>query len=48
MEKREQVAKVMFSYKLVFLGNSNVGKTSIIQKFIFDTFDKNHHVRKQF
>lgn len=25
-------------YKIVFLGDSNVGKTSIINKFIYDEF----------
>ena len=31
-------------YKLVFLGDQSVGKTSIINRFIFDTFDGKDHV----
>ena len=27
-------------YKLVFLGNMSVGKTSIIERYIFDIFDE--------
>jgi len=30
-------------YKLVFLGDQSVGKTSIINRFIFDTFDGKNH-----
>ena len=33
-------------YKLVFLGDQSVGKTSIINRFIFDTFDGRDHVAK--
>ena len=29
-------------YKLVFLGDLSVGKTSIINQFMYSTFDKNH------
>jgi GTPase SAR1 family protein len=32
-------------YKLVFLGDQSVGKTSIINRFMFDTFDINEHVK---
>ena len=28
-----------FKYKIVFLGNQSVGKTSIIHRFIYDSFD---------
>eukprot|EP01017_Pseudomicrothorax_dubius_P019097 TRINITY_DN2102_c0_g1_i7.p1 TRINITY_DN2102_c0_g1~~TRINITY_DN2102_c0_g1_i7.p1 ORF type:complete len:237 (+),score=57.14 TRINITY_DN2102_c0_g1_i7:153-863(+) len=30
-------------YKIVFLGNQSVGKTSIINRFIFDIFDLKNH-----
>ena len=31
-------------YKLVFLGNNGVGKTSVITRFMYDTFDKQYQV----
>jgi len=33
-------------YKVVLLGDQSVGKTSIINRFIFDTFDGKDHVSK--
>lgn len=31
-----------YKYKIVFLGNQSVGKTSIIHRFIYDSFDDNY------
>ena len=31
-------------YKLVFLGDESVGKTSIITRFMYDTFDQTYKV----
>jgi Ras-related protein Rab-6A len=31
-----------FKYKVVFLGDQSVGKTSIIHRFIYDQFDDNY------
>ena len=31
-----------FKYKVVFLGDQSVGKTSIIHRFIYDSFDENY------
>ena len=32
-------------YKLVFLGDQSVGKTSIITRFMYDSFDTSYQVR---
>lgn len=31
-----------YKFKIVFLGNQNVGKTSIIHRFIYETFEENY------
>ena len=31
-----------FKYKIVFLGDQSVGKTSVIHRFIYDSFDDNY------
>ena len=33
-------------YKLVFLGDQSVGKTSIITRFMYDKFDTTYQVRR--
>jgi GTPase SAR1 family protein len=38
-------ANMHMKYKIVFLGDQNVGKTSIILRFTQDTFDGNYQVR---
>jgi GTPase SAR1 family protein len=37
-------ATMHMKYKIVFLGDPNVGKTSIILRFTQDTFDGNYQV----
>lgn len=34
-------------YKLVFLGDQSVGKTSIITRFMYDKFDNTYQVSNQ-
>ena len=31
-------------YKIIFLGDQNVGKTSVINRYIFGEYDEKHHV----
>ena len=31
-------------YKIVFLGDQYVGKTSLINRFMYETFDENYQV----
>ena len=31
-----------FKYKIVFLGNQSVGKTSMIHRFIYDSFEESY------
>lgn len=35
-----------FQFKLVFLGEQSVGKTSLITRFMYDTFDNTYQVCK--
>lgn len=36
--------EALSKYKLVFLGDQSVGKTSIITRFMYDTFDSTYQV----
>lgn len=38
----------LLKYKIVFLGDQAVGKSSIINRFIYDIFDGNEHVLLNF
>mmetsp|Transcript_5111 Transcript_5111/g.2875 ORF Transcript_5111/g.2875 Transcript_5111/m.2875 type:complete len:97 (-) Transcript_5111:1000-1290(-) len=38
----QQLPGPVAKYKLVFLGDQSVGKTSIINRFVYDTFDANY------
>ncbi|KAL4435375.1 hypothetical protein ABPG74_022858 [Tetrahymena malaccensis] len=42
-ETKGSIATPLSKYKLVFLGDQGVGKTSIINRFMFDTFDGKDH-----
>ena len=37
-------SSIASKYKVVFLGDAFVGKTCLINKFIYDTFDPNYQV----
>lgn len=43
-DSQMQSTTMTTKYKLVFLGDQSVGKTSIINRFIFDTFDGKENV----
>jgi len=38
------VVSALAKYKLVFLGDQSVGKTSIITRFMYDKFDNTYQV----
>jgi len=40
------VVSALAKYKLVFLGDQSVGKTSIITRFMYDKFDNTYQVTK--
>ena len=37
--------KPLRKYKVVFLGKQSVGKTSLITRFMYDSFDNTYQVR---
>ena len=43
-EMRTSMTGSLAKFKLVFLGDQSVGKTSIINRFIYDNFDGKDHV----
>jgi len=44
MNQSTSFTSPLAKFKIVFLGDQGVGKTSIINKIMFDTFDANEHV----
>ena len=42
MEKASSSLSPLSKYKLVFLGDQGTGKTSIITRFMYDSFDRNY------
>ena len=42
--EKNNIISPLSKYKLVFLGDQSVGKTSIVNRFMFDTFDGTEHV----
>lgn len=40
-----QTVTPLAKYKLVFLGDQSVGKTSIITRFMYDKFDTTYQVK---
>lgn len=47
-DTKGSIVSPISKYKLVFLGDQSVGKTSIINRFMFDTFDGKEHVKKKY
>ena len=44
----ETIGEMHVKYKIVFLGDQSVGKTSLILRFTQDSFDGNYQVRISF
>lgn len=43
--KKDMANKNVSKVKVVFLGDQSVGKTSLLHRFMYDTFDSDHNVR---
>jgi GTPase SAR1 family protein len=39
-------ASLRVKYKIIFLGDQHVGKTCIIERFMYDMFSEKTHVKK--
>ena len=43
-QPQDLASNIQAKYKVVFLGDTFVGKTCLIQRFMYDTFNENYEV----